>query len=122
MAGGHGLATAGADSGAGIDHTKNSHLDQQCSYTAFIGEKFYEYVAVIEMLHLLATDEATRKQLFENIEQSEFMQWQRSRNKALGYTYEFLKERWFGDPQKSEEARTKGKEALEDWETHRSTF
>ncbi len=74
------------------------------------------------MLHLLATDEAMRKQLFESIQQSDFMQWQNKRSETLGHTYEFLKERWFGDKQKSEEARAKAKESLENWETHRSNF
>jgi hypothetical protein len=122
MAGGHGLATAGANSGAGVDHVNNTHADKTCSYTALVSDKFYEYVAVIEMLHLLATDENARKAVFNSIDQSDFMQWQRKRNETLGHTYEFLKERWFGDPNKAEEARERAKESLEGWDTHRAAF
>lgn len=61
---------AGSNSGAGFDHTGNSHLSNQCSYSAYLGEKFYEYVAVIEMIHVLATDANARKQLFEELSKS----------------------------------------------------
>jgi hypothetical protein len=57
------------------------------------------------MLHVLATDEEARKKLFESIEASDFWQWQKSRTETLGWTYEFLKESWFGDPAKAEQAR-----------------
>ncbi|QND51888.1 hypothetical protein HB779_08210 [Phyllobacterium sp. 628] len=116
-----GLSPSGSNPGVGLDHTANSHLGN-CSYGAFVGEKFYAYVAVIEMLHVLATDENARKQLFESIEGSDFWQWQKKRSETLGWTYEFLKERWFGDPAKSEEAREKAKGTLEEWTSHRDGF
>jgi len=61
---------AGSNSGVGLDHTGNSHLNNQCSYSAYLGEKFYEYVAIIEMIHVLATDANARRQLFEELSQS----------------------------------------------------
>ncbi|MCO4319044.1 DNA/RNA non-specific endonuclease [Phyllobacterium sp. 21LDTY02-6] len=64
------MSPSGSNSGVGIDHTENSHLSGQCSYSAYLGEKFYEYVAVIEMIHILATDESARRQLFEELTKS----------------------------------------------------
>jgi Tuberculosis necrotizing toxin len=61
MAGGHGLATAGANSGAGLD-AQADHLNNKCSYPAYVGEKLYEYWAIIETLYILSTDAAAREQ------------------------------------------------------------
>ena len=69
MAGGHGLATAGANNGAGMD-AQPDHLNNKCSYPAYVGEKLYEYWAIIEMLHLLSTDANARAQFAESMQGS----------------------------------------------------
>jgi hypothetical protein len=69
MAGGHGLATAGANNGAGMD-AQPDHLNNKCSYPAYVGEKLYEYWAIIEMLYLLSTDANARAQFVENMQGS----------------------------------------------------
>ena len=69
MAGGHGLATAGANAGAGLD-AQPDHLNNKCSYPAYVGEKLYEYWAIIELLYLLSTDANARAQFAENMQGS----------------------------------------------------
>jgi hypothetical protein len=62
-------ADAGANPGAGVD-AQPEYLNNKCSYPAFVGEKLYEYWAIIEMLYLLSTDANARSQFVENMQGS----------------------------------------------------
>jgi hypothetical protein len=62
-------ADAGANPGAGVD-AQPEYLNNKCSYPAFVGEKLYEYWAIIEMLYLLSTDANARAQFVENMQGS----------------------------------------------------
>lgn len=63
-------ATDGTNPGTAIDAQQDTHLDDNCSYAAFLGNKFYEYVATIEMVYILSTDENARRELIENLRES----------------------------------------------------
>lgn len=43
-----------------------SHLNASCSYAEYVGNKLYEYVAVIKLIKELATSEDARKSLWES--------------------------------------------------------
>jgi hypothetical protein len=62
-------ADTGANAGAGMD-AQPDHLNNKCSYPAYVGEKLYEYWAIIEMLYLLSTDANARAQFAENMQGS----------------------------------------------------
>jgi hypothetical protein len=63
------LSEAGADAGAGMD-AQPDHLNTKCSYPAYVGEKLYEYWAIIEMLYLLSTDANARAQFVDAMQGS----------------------------------------------------
>lgn len=50
-----------------LDDPTVSHANASCSIPAYIGEKFYEYAAMAEMLYKLITDEEFRTEVFSQI-------------------------------------------------------
>ena len=111
------LIGAGTNPGAGLDLTDNAHTDNSCSVAAYTADKFYEYVAIAEMLYTLATDKAAREQLFVELRGSALGRYLAApRGEAIYQTYEFLKEKWFGDPVEAERHRQLGKEAVDEWQ------
>ncbi|PTV95007.1 hypothetical protein C8J27_106277 [Rhodobacter aestuarii] len=111
------LTSAGSSPGAGLDLTDNAHTDNSCSVASYTADKFYEYVAVAEMLYTLATDKAAREQLFAELRGSALGRYLGApRGEAIYQTYEFLKEKWFGDPIEAERHRQLGIDAVDEWQ------
>ena len=63
-------SSAGSHIGNAVDATGGSQGDSQCSYSTFVKDKFHEYIAIVEMIYVLSTDENARKALFEGISTS----------------------------------------------------
>ncbi|MGH0003855.1 hypothetical protein ACQU0X_27595 [Pseudovibrio ascidiaceicola] len=64
------LSTAGSSTGVATDFTEGNQGDNKCSYADYVEKQFWEYVAQIELVYMLATDEETRALLVEAIKKS----------------------------------------------------
>ncbi|KZK78994.1 hypothetical protein PsW64_03338 [Pseudovibrio sp. W64] len=64
------LSTAGSSTGVATDFTEGNQGDNKCSYADYVEKQFWEYVAQIELVYMLATDEETRELLVEAIKKS----------------------------------------------------
>lgn len=62
-----------SDAALGLDDRYGTHASQSCSIAQYTAEKFYEYVAMIEMVYVLSTNEEARKQLLHEFSGSAFM-------------------------------------------------
>ncbi|KZL25135.1 DNA/RNA non-specific endonuclease [Pseudovibrio sp. Ad37] len=63
---------AGSHTGNALDITGGSQGNPKCSYAQYVGDKFYEYVAMAEMIYVLSTNKDARQQLITGIKGSAF--------------------------------------------------
>lgn len=53
-----------------VDDHSAYFANNKCSIAGYVGDKFYEYVALAEMVYKLATDSAFREQILSQVEES----------------------------------------------------